>query len=254
MRALPEMPVAISKSLLTMALAVPMMALLLHSAFAQDSVSLTLGQNAYVLQDETGFPMGYPTRSDGTGPVGGQRAGVDADLMLGPVRITCDGALLVASQMADVVHAGRLFCPIGDNVPTVVALRDQISASAQWDRHQNHTASARRAQDYGTTVADAFAYLSAQTMRGTVMRVPLYNWRSNAGLFVELNATRHADQGAVLSYELSFTWGNTCLIRETARQIKTKPTQTDRARAADVQARLPELCAAELKALTPPFK
>jgi hypothetical protein len=250
--ALQETRVNNRKTALILAVAFGALAYSLYAAKAQNTVTLTLGQNAYVLQQDTGFPMGYPSRADGTGPTGGRQAGISADLTLGPLHLACENAMLEASQIADVVQAGRLFCADPEALVTMEGLHDQISTAGNWNEFTDHTISPRRAVEFGMTPKAAFDYLDSQPMRGSVMRVPLYSWRSDAGLLFELNAARHTDLHNALGYELVFSWGAGCLLSAATTQSKSGKDLPDEARATQMQAQLPDICGAEVKALTTP--
>lgn len=250
MRALREMHVDIRKTALLSIAILGFLGVFLHSARARETVRLILGQNAYVFQESSGFPMGYPSREDGTGPVGGWQAGITVDLTLGPVRIACNNAALEVSQIADVVQAGRLFCADPDAIANVENLRAAITAAGNWDGFMDHTASPRRAAEFGTTLKEATNYIDSQPMRGRVMRVPLYSWRGDTSLLLELNVARHTDLSGAPSYELVFSWGASCLIPELVKQQSNGQNPSDQLRAKQRQAQLPNICDGEFRALS----
>lgn len=204
-------------------------------------VEAALGENAYEFQRRTGFDMGYPS---GPGsPIGGQERVSQAVLYLGPVTVACDNAWLQLLRSADMLTGGRLFCPAEDGVAEVAVLREQISQVGSWDTHKNHTLNPRRASEFGTDPADAFAYLAGRTMTGTVLRVPLYSWKNNTGLFMELNAVRHAKLDGVASWELTFHWHPDCIfdLSMNAGDVD-EPSADDAVRAALMQEKAARIC------------
>ncbi|SFJ80997.1 hypothetical protein [Jannaschia pohangensis] len=227
------------------ALAIAMVAVVvLRTKPDGDVVALRLGDNAYAVQQATGFPLGYPSQADGLSPVGGSRADVEATLDFGVLTLTCTGAYLEVFRTGDVVSGGRVFCPLdGSDGEPVSVLRDRAAAAFAWDRAEDFTASPRRAVPYGKTVAEAYGYLQSMDMTGTVMRVPLASWRQDRGLYLELNATRHARMGGVPSYEVSFSWSPPCLSTIHAAQLaSTRGGATDKARADRAEAQVAEFC------------
>lgn len=208
-------------------------------------VTVPLGGNAFVLQQNSGFYMGYPTSSDRPEATGGARGNVNADLHLGVIALSCDDGYLDLRSTVDVIQSGRLFCPVSDGAAEVGAVKMRIDSTGAWDRVEDHMQSPRRAEVYGTTVGAAFAYLTRTEMRGTVLRVPLYAWRNEDGIGLRLNAARHAHAGAVPSYEIEFAWTPPCLNAELARRLKADPQDRvadDATRAQMMQTYVAESC------------
>ncbi|MFV0488854.1 MAG: hypothetical protein ACK5NL_16935 [Vibrio fluvialis] len=206
-------------------------------------LSVTLGENAYELQQRTGFSMGYPTSSGDAATSGGSAQHVDVTIALGALTIGCDGAYLYLTHDVDIFDSGRLFCPVADGPTEIAALRDRIDATRDWDKRTDHTQNPRRADEYGKDITAAYRYLSSTPMRGTVLAVPLYSWLDDSGLFLELNAVRHVDLDAVLSYEMNFSWYPICMSSLIAERLQdgTAPDD-DAARAGRMQRRAAEQC------------
>lgn len=233
------MPMAIRKfhigivvvfSLITVAYGLP---------FEKD-MNVTFGDNAYRLQEETGFPMGYPTQADGLGPVGGRRENVNATISIGPIKITCSNAYLALYRKLDIVNSGEIYCPVKNGPDEVAALHNSINSAWNWDRYEDFTHNPRRAADYGNSVQSAFKYLEDSPMRGTVLRVPLYSWREEDGIYIEVNAARNARMGANLTYEVIVSWGTSCLIDADVDSDSSLPN--DAQRAEQNKEKLSEVC------------
>lgn len=212
-------------------------------------ITVVLGGNAHALQTDTGFPMGY---DDQNGPIGGRQSGIGVTVQVGPVSVSCDDAVLELAHTVDVITSGRLFCPVID-ASRFEILQAQIDASTDWAERRDHTTNARRAPQFGTSPEHALSYLGEAPPQGAVRRVPLYAWRGNNGLFVELNAAAHIDNGALPGFEMSFSWGTSCLagvladrLREDAKQRLSgnAPMQMTAAseRALVMQDKLTDLC------------
>lgn len=206
-------------------------------------ISVTLGEDAYQLQQRTGFPMDYPTSPGDSKTSGGSAQHVDVAIALGPLTINCDDAYLYLAHDVDIFDSGRLFCPVSDGPAELVALRNWIDAALDWDKRTDHTQNPRRADVYGRDSSAAYEYLARSPMRGTVLAVPLYSWQDSSGLFIELNAVRHVELGAVLSYELNFRWYPSCMSGLIADRLQSKADhQEDAVRARQMQQRVAEKC------------
>lgn len=206
----------------------------------EKDLSVTFGDNAYRLQEETGFPMGYPTHTDGLGPIGGKRNNVNASLSLGPIEITCSKAYLALYRKFDIVNSGEIYCPVGNGPEEVMPLHNSINTAWNWDRFEDFTRNPRRAVVYGNSVQSAFKYLEDSPMRGTVLRVPLYSWREEDGIYIEVNAARNARMGGNLTYEVKISWGTSCLI---GADVDSDPRQqNDAQRAEQNKEKLSEVC------------
>lgn len=245
MHGLQVTPVATSreKLFLVAVLAAGLAAMAVAQQSPHHQISVTLGENAYELQQRTGFPMDYPTTTGDARTSGGAAQHVDATIALGPLTVSCDSAYLYLAHDVDIFDSGRLFCPVDDGPADIAILRDRIDAAWDWDKRIDHTRNPRRADEYGEDIAAAYKYLSSTPMRGTVLAVPLYSWQDGSGLFLELNAVRHVDLDAVLSYELSFSWYPSCMSSLIAERLQegTDPDD-DAARAHHMEKRAAEQC------------
>lgn len=198
-----------------------------------------LGENAYALQQRTGFPMGYQTSPDGLSPIGGDALVGDARIQIGPVKLRCQNAFLALIRTADMVTGQSIVCPASDPVGQIEMTRDVIDDAWDWSDRRDLMASPRRAREFGHSITDAIAYAArTQPMGNLIDRVPLYNWASDEGLFIEMAVARHRALGYAMSYEVNFDWRTDCLI--TAEASTT--IGDDARRADDMTRRLDQLC------------
>lgn len=100
--------------------------------------------------------------------------------------------------------------------------------------------SPRRAAAFGNNLESAFRYLEEAPLQGAVLRVPLYSWLDDDGIYIEINATRNSSMSGRLSYEVKFSWGASCLLDVEANGGSEQ--KSDEQRAAQNRERLPEIC------------
>lgn len=219
----------------TIALTLPILA---SPAADIAQIEVQTGENAFQLQARSGFPMGYPTRPDGLSPIGGRARVGDVRLRIGPIDLRCRNALLALSRGADLVVGGAIYCPLDDPDAQIAAVAGTITAAMDWKEYRDHLASPRRATEYGDSIPDALNYLGNDApLVGTIIRVPLYSWLSDQGLYLDMNMARHQALGYAITYEVKFSWLPPCLPTG-----PDDPGTDDESRAADMARRLPEIC------------
>lgn len=179
-------------------------------AHAEDRETLSLEPFAslYELQQGKDMDLGFLAGEAHPG-FGGSATGVDITYSDGALRLECRGGAYEILSASGLVTSAKLFCPTRDLSYDTVT---DALAEAGYTQVKDFMHEARRPEEWGRSVADAYAALPGEE-GNKIARIPLSRWENESDTAVSLSAASYKPAGADYDMvELQISVKTSCLF------------------------------------------
>ena len=194
-------------------------------SFGGNSLEFNIFDNAYELQEKTGYDLGFRTRSIDS--FGGTVYNVNSTIHLGETSIFCDDSILEIRTQHGIIVGGRLFCPVSEhkNIKKATQLTKEliskINSNSSFFIYKNFLP---YENDKIKNISDLFSYLvQKHTNSQNIQSLPILTWRNNKqkGSIQLYAAIRMRGGDNRLRYYINYSYYNSCLDHIRDYQLAT---------------------------------